>query len=110
MDNRTIESCIAACKKCVDTCETCSTENKGKAGMENSVILCLACKDVCNELITASENSATNLDALITKCEAACIACATECAKHTDMHNCIKCADACNKCAAECKFLLAVAV
>ncbi|MDQ3140616.1 MAG: four-helix bundle copper-binding protein [Bacteroidota bacterium] len=108
MENKIIESCIAACQTCVDTCETCSTENNGKAGMENSVKLCIACKDACNELINASKNNANNLDALCKKCEDACIACATECAKHTDMHHCKVCADACNKCAAECKAMLAV--
>lgn len=109
MENTNIESCIAACEKCVITCETCSTENKEKAGMENSVELCIACRDACNDLIAASKNNASNLDELCKKCEEACIACATECAKNTDMENCKECADACNKCAAECKAMLAVA-
>ncbi len=46
MANKEIESCIAACQTCADACETCSTENEGKAGMEHSVELCIACKDV----------------------------------------------------------------
>jgi len=109
MENKKIESCIAACEVCVDTCETCSTENNGKAGMEISVKLCIACKDACNELINASKNNAKNLNELCKKCEDACIACATECEKHSDKQHCEECAEACNKCAAECKAMLAVA-
>ncbi len=109
MENKRITSCIAACKTCVDTCETCSTKNKGKAGMELSVKLCIACKDACNALITASKTGAVNLNALCKKCEDACNACATECGKHVDMQHCEDCADACRKCAAECKTMLAVA-
>jgi hypothetical protein len=41
------------------------------------------------------------------KCEEACIACATECEKHSDMEHCKECADACRKCAA-CKAMLEV--
>ena len=52
MQNKKIESCITACQKCVDTCETCSTENKGKAGMEHSEKLCIACTDACNALVS----------------------------------------------------------
>jgi len=109
MENKKMESCIAACEECVDACETCSSENEGKEGMELSVKLCIACEDVCNELITASENGTANLEALYKKCEEACVACATECEKHTDMQNCKECAEACRTCAAECKAMLAVA-
>jgi len=109
METKKIENCIAACQTCVDTCEICSTENKGKAGMEQSVKLCIACKDGCNNLIAASKSGSAYLDELCKKCEDACIACATECSKHTDMQHCKVCADACNKCAAECKAMLAVA-
>jgi len=77
--------------------------------MEISVKLCLACKDACSELIMASKNGSTNLNALCKKCSDACVACADECAKHTDMHHCKVCADACNKCAIACKNMLKVA-
>jgi hypothetical protein len=51
------------CITCADACETCSTENKGKEGMENSVKLCIVCADACNvALIDAKTDS--NLDAL----------------------------------------------
>jgi hypothetical protein len=46
-----MKNCIDACITCADVCETCSTENKGKEGMENSVKLCIACADACNALI-----------------------------------------------------------
>ena len=108
MENKNIESCIAACEKCVDTCGTCSTENKGEAGMELSVQLCITCKDACNALITASKINAKDLEAICKKCEEACIACAKECEKHNEMQHCKECAEACNKCAAECKAMLAV--
>ena len=43
MENKLIESCISACQVCADACDTCSTENMGKEGMEHSVELCIAC-------------------------------------------------------------------
>lgn len=76
--------------------------------MEHSVKLCLACVDACDALVAAS-NTDANLESLCKKCEAACNACATECAKHTDMKHCMDCAAACRKCAEECIAMLAVA-
>lgn len=73
--------------------------------MEHSTKLCIACAAACNALVAASKTDA-NLEALCKKCEEACNACATECAKHSEMKDC---ADACRKCAAECKAMLAVA-
>ena len=107
MEYEEIERCIAAWQACGDACDTCSTQNNGKAGMENSVKLCIACEDACINLIKARKIGATNLDALYKKCEDACIACATECAKHTDRNYCKICADACNKCVTEFAAMLA---
>lgn len=106
MKDQKIIALSAACQICADACKACSTEHKGKAGLEKSVKLCLACLDACNALITASKNKANNLDALCKKCEDACNACATECEKHPDMKHCKTCVDACRKCAAECKACL----
>ncbi len=109
MENKKNQTCIDACKKCADACGTWSTKNKGKAGMEQSVKLSIACVDACNALVAASKTHA-NLDALAKKCQDACNACATECSKHSDMEHGKSCVDACRKCASECKAMLTVAV
>ncbi len=108
MDNQKNESCIVACKASVEACETCSTENKDVAGKEQSVKLCIAAKDACNELLAASKTG-VNLDSLYKKCEAACTASAMECEKHTDCKHCKASAEASRKCAAACKAMLTAA-
>jgi hypothetical protein len=107
MENKKNQNCIDASQKCMDACQTSSTENKGKVGMELSVKLCLASAEASKALIAASKTD-SNLDAFYKKCEEACNASSTECAKHTEMEHCKKCAEACKKCAAECKAMLEV--
>lgn len=107
MESKKNQNCIEASKKCIEACETCSTENKGKAGMEQSVKLCLASAEACKALIAASKTN-SNLETYYKKCVDACTASSTECAKHTEMEHCKKCSEACKKCATECKAMLGV--
>lgn len=108
MGHKQMESCIEACETSAEACDTCATENKGKAGMEYSEKLCIACADACNALIAAIKIN-SNFDDLCKICEDACNACATECEKHANMLHCEECAAACRKCETECKSMLAVA-
>lgn len=98
MENKKNQNCIEASKKCIDASETCSTENKGKVGMELSVKLCLASAEACKALIAASKTN-SNLETYYKKCVDACNASSTECAKHTEMEQF-------KKCATECKAML----
>jgi hypothetical protein len=107
--------CIDACFGCVETCTACADaclSERDVSHLVSCIRLNLDCAAVCNATgsIMSRANKAGHrqlLEAQLANCIAFCRACASECARHAEMHrHCQVCAEACTACAEACNDML----
>jgi hypothetical protein len=109
--SRTIDACFS----CVETCTACADACLSEGDVDHFIAcirLNLDCAAVCAATgnIMSRANKAGHrqlLEAQLATCIAFCRACATECARHGEIHrHCRVCAEACTACAEACNDML----
>ncbi|MES2618756.1 MAG: four-helix bundle copper-binding protein [Bacteroidota bacterium] len=99
----TSEICIDACLSASTACEICFTDSINTDN-KDCMPICRDTADIsamCARFEARGSLYATDLHVL---CAKVCRACAEECLKHSDHHECCKdCAAACLKCAEMCE-------
>jgi hypothetical protein len=92
--------CAALCTSCADACMAEDMD------MRQCIRSCLDCADVCTATaslaIRRTGRNAEVLRMMLETCERVCVACASECARHSHAH-CVLCAEMCQECAADCR-------
>ena len=110
-----ISRCIDSCFNVVETCTACADAclaDRDREPLVGCFRLNLDCAAVCSATgsIMSRANKAGHrqlLEAQLANCIAFCRACASECARHAEMHrHCRVCAEACTACADACNEML----
>ena len=98
-------SCIEACVECTLECKDCASQclnDKDVMLLTRCIKLQYDCASLCLMAMEIMEIKTGYVRQIWKACEEACIACAWECEKHSDIPYLKKCAEVCRKCAIEC--------
>lgn len=104
------DSCIEACKTCIDAAEVCANGGMREANrhaMADCTALSMDCMDICQLAIRYMERGSRMVSAACAACVEVCERCQEECDMY-QMDYCRACAEACRTCALECQAVMAL--
>ena len=105
MAHQQYASCIAACYRCAEVCDHCSTAclaEPDPAMMAACIRADIDCAAICRLAAAAMARGSDFAADICALCADICQACGDECIKH-DANHCQECAKACYACAEECR-------
>ena len=105
MDQKTLDSCVAACNACNHCAAACLQEPDVKM-MVRCVALDVDCAALCQLAAAAMARQSDFAHQICHLCASVCDPCGDECARH-DMDHCQQCAAACLECAKACRAMTA---
>ena len=93
-----LNDCATECSHCAMAC----LDEKDVKMLAKCIKLDIDCADICRLTVSLLSRDSEHGLHLLRECAEVCIACSTECEKHSHMEHCKKCAAVCRHCAEEC--------